>query len=135
MTRPERPLTSDLLENTVLIVDRPEWVALVWNSRCSSRPTSNKQEDIHTLLGLIAGLPQSNRDSELTALLVEQLKGYEADSDDSTVPSQLSPENRQQLIAEIQSLLGRVDDAGDAEKLEWLRGMLEYKLKSLGNDG
>ena len=97
--------------------------------------TDKQQEDIHTLLGLIAGLPQGNRDSELMALLVEQLNGREADSDDSTVPSQLSPEKRQQLIAEMQSLLVRMDDAGDTEKLEWLRGMLEHKLKSLGNDG
>jgi hypothetical protein len=67
--------------------------------------------------------------------LVEQLNGREADSDDSTVPSQLSPEKRQQLIAEMQSLLSQVDDGGDTEKLHWLRGMLEYKLKSLGNDG
>ena len=68
-------------------------------------------------------------------MLVEQLKVREDDSDDAIAPSQLSPEKRQQLIAEMQSLLSRVNDAGDTEKLHWLRRMLEYKLKSLGNDG
>jgi hypothetical protein len=97
--------------------------------------TGKQQEDIHTLLGLVAGLQQSNGDSELTALLVEQLKVREDDLDDTAVSSQLSPEKRQQLIAEMQSLLSQVDDGGDTEKLHWLRGMLEYKLKSLGNDG
>jgi hypothetical protein len=96
--------------------------------------TGKQQEDIHTLLGLLAGLQQTNGDSELMALLVEQLKVREDDSDDTAVSSQLSPEERQPLIAEIQMLNKRIDAAGDDEKLNWLRGLLKQRLKNLGDD-
>ena len=75
--------------------------------------TDNKlNADIHTLVGLIAGLRVSGGDENLLHLLVEQLKTRqdELNTTSSTKSAKLSPQDLCQWITETEMLIDEMEN-------------------------
>ena len=94
--------------------------------------TDNKlNADIHTLVGLIAGLRVSGGDENLLHLLVEQLKTRqdELNTTSSTKSAKLSPQDLCQWITETEMLIDEMEGAPASPKLELVLKMLKEVLE------
>lgn len=105
-----------------------------WGAVGEDAPVTGMQDkltaDIHTFLGLIAGLQQSGHDGELLDLLTEQLRIRQDELNSaSTDHGEPSPEDLRQWGSETEKLIAEIKSASADPKLDWVRERLEERLE------